>query len=426
MGVIQDLALLTSGVISGAILVKIFFPVVKTKYTVFPYDGVYYARDERGAVRYYSDDPVSAANFAVQHLTKGRTAMEEVLLQGNFEIPGPESIIFPDWTRIAIEGTLKLGKEANCTIFQNEDEVNGNEHMQLVSHGSGGELHGNRREQTADSRAVRFAASSPISHVSDVLIEGLNIHDFRHVYEQYNAVRLIDCWNTRVLGNYIHHNDVDGLEFAWGENNVVAHNVFEDNGLIHVNLWKAKNVVVGPGNTFIGGEYGIEFYLDAVECQAIRNKFYDVMKPVFFRVNSNCYHNLVEWNEIYNPLQSGIIIIHSDYNWIRYNLIQNPALSCMHLQYSSDNDIFRNWLYGSDPSWGLIFIEKESHRNFVERNEMYALPGRTGRAAIEVYPGCEDTRLYDNLIDGLIPNGINDEGTRTVRSGNVWGEVVID
>jgi len=314
-------------------------------YTVVREDSTYYAEANlAGKTDYSGTVAATIIQNAIDGLTAGRTWKEKVVLKGNFaDIHTP--ITIPSYTILEILGKLKLKDGANCDMFDNSDQTAGNSNIKVL----GGELDGNKANQTGDSRAIHFDGTA----VTDSIVAGMKIHDFKHVSAQYVALRMVNCTNMRILNNYVYDNDRGGLEFTYGSDNWAVNNRFKNNTLLGINLWDTEKAHIHH-NTCEGGTFGIENYLTAHYCEITDNTcISQTDNGIVFRINSASKYNIVKGNTVITPANYGFHLMDSSYNDFSHNTVVAPTtwtpfyLDGMTYNKFHDNQVFGPFLAGN-------------------------------------------------------------------------------
>jgi len=171
-------------------------------YVVRVEDGTYVAEDARGRKLTEGTDAASVINSAISALTSGRTWKETVLLKGNFTLSSKISLA--SYTRLVIDGKLSLADGADDHMI----EGIGLTEVEIL----GGELDGNKANQTA------------------------GVH----------CIRLVDCSKVRVAHIYIHDGYTFGI-FVTANTSDIFDIVIEN---IRVESCGGNNIHVGPSTGY--------------------------------------------------------------------------------------------------------------------------------------------------------------------------------
>jgi len=189
-------------------------------------DSTVWAEDSEGKTIAYGvagEEDAAVIQSALDSLTEGRTSKETVVLRGSFTCE--EGLLVPSYTKISIEGVLKLKDGANEPLIRNKnyskETNNADSEIEII----GGTLDGNKSEQGASpADVVKFVGVAglrilnatltsaydqciDLSYCADVQIVNCGLNNGRE-----NALRISSgCYDVQVANCIISSVSEDGI-----------------------------------------------------------------------------------------------------------------------------------------------------------------------------------------------------------------------
>jgi len=208
---------------------KLYYPA---DYIIYKENNKYYAKNGRtGEVEKQDTDAATVIQYALDHLTSGRTWKEKVILKGDFDI-GDNTILIPSYTIFELQGRI---------------------------HATGKILEANTVEQI-EIRGGKYSNEGGVG-IEIISVDGFRIEGVEMYDVSDDVIRVLDSKHGLITGNYIHDTHHDGIEISKGcediniENNLVINPgddgidivVVNEEYTYHVNI--IGNIVINaPGN----------------------------------------------------------------------------------------------------------------------------------------------------------------------------------
>jgi len=243
-------------------------------------DGLIVAQDDKGRIRFSGADAITVIQSALDALTSGRTWIETLLALGNFVVDKP--IKMPAYTKLLIDGSIKLADGSNCNIIENVDPSTREDHKII----RGGILDGNKANQTAGHGITLYGRH--------IIIENVHIENIYDTAIQIFGIGADFAWRVWITDCRIINARVKGIR-----TNVSTRDVFICFNTIRNKepTWAADNNVDIDGNTiWLIGNHISGTDKSAIICRAIESVI------AFNRTEGSREHSLYLWDSNYNRI----------------------------------------------------------------------------------------------------------------------------
>jgi parallel beta-helix repeat protein len=331
----------------------------------------YVANGTTGATVFSGINPRLVIQNALDHLTYNRTHKETVLLIGEFTVD--DTIQIPSYTRLEIDGVLRLGDDVNDVLIENMEQDTGSSHIEI----SGGIIDGNAGGNTPHS-GQKCVLLKNAEHVS--------IHDLTIRNALITAVDLTNVTNGIVENLHIMSPAGDGIALNSGCVGIVV----SDNLIESINI--PVQGIAPNGIEIQDGSHDI-----LVSNNTIR--FSDQGSSVF-GVEIGSHHG---FDAVYN-----VTIIGNFMSAVLGGIAVSASASSV-----KDLNVIENIV---DDAWFGVRLANTTSAN-IESNHFSNIKN-CGYATIEVVDTATEISVRNNVVDGG-KYGICSESNRVMISGNV-------
>lgn len=388
-------------------------------------------------------DSTTVIEWAMDHLTGGRTHKETVVVKGDHTIN--TQIDIPSYTRLVILGKLTAKDAFDSCMLKNSDPGGGNTHIEICE----GTIDGNKDNQGAgsDTTITVFMDNVDYVHIHDVYIKDGWTAAIRTINSNYVvianniidnpgddciAVNKLTAYAT-IIGNLClsaggtkSYGSNMGIEIQDGTHDVavVGNTVYDcDDGGIQVSIHAAEpapyNINV-TGNVVVGCGVNYQFIgLSGTPLTKIivsNNQSGDC-------VGTSIFLNYCEGCSIFNNRAlsgyTGIRVSNSNYNHIVGNTFSlntdsgSDILNSSHYNNLIGNQIFDNVGVG---------LKIAGDNNRILNNVMFDTRDggeRTQTYGIVLYAGGDNNYIKNNISYNHTINNINDAGANNVLVQNI-------
>jgi len=371
-------------------------------------------------------------NWALGNLTSGRTWKEKVVLKGNFTISS--TINGVSYLILEIQGKLTLASGSNVDLLRFASK----NHFEIF----GGELDGNKDEQTSTSKGIVF------DNCTYFTVKGVYVHDFYSTGMDF----LSGCTYVKIVENIVENNGVVGgvgihprIKHGIVSRNIAINN-YNEGIYVHSgsdNLTVLNNIAIGSRN-----RNGISLencgYVRVLNNICNNNTWYgiftegDLSQPPIISHNTaigngrNGIHVKDDYAEVNDNFvkangYSGIVIQTSHYSTVNDNIViannrNGIVINRSNYTHVSDNTVLNNGQEGGT-YYGIAIDYASgvySFHNFIEGNivgDNQALPTQSYGIG-ETNSGCNYNVIKNNKVFGNSVAGIRKLGANTVVKYN--------
>lgn len=167
-----------------------------------------------------------------------------------------------------------------------------------------------------------------------------------------------------------------------------------ENNVNGIFAWGCGGIIVTQ-NRFLNNKNAIYFY-DSMECRAEKNY---MVSNDFGIYGYAVDHSIFSENYIVDNNNKGICFMgYSDYNSIYCNIIMNSTVSSIYLAFSTEFDIYCNYL---NDSFQMLYVGGCTNINITRNNITY------GQNGIRIDSNTQNAKVRHNIISNQDDYGIN-------------------
>lgn len=329
-------------------------------YTISKEESVIYAKNKYGFNSYSGSNLSQIIINSLNSLNSGRTWIETIVIEGNYEITNP--ITIPSYTHLEINGIFILANNVNNDMFLVE------QHAHHISFNNG-EFNGNKANQNTGS-LFRHSIAGNESYIT---FQNMHIH---HFYQYGIHLSSGNSRMIKILKCKIHDNNLSGIRIAHNEVTVKNCEIY-NNGACGILAYQSIKHYIAF-NTFKNHTQDSIYFSEVTDSIVQNNLSEDARMGIY--ILNECVRISVLNNIIYSSDRMGIHFWQVNRSIIANNIIENSSQE-QHNEYSGirlenatysviSNNIVSD-LATYKAKYGIEECASESDYNYIAFNIVY-------------------------------------------------------